>query len=132
MSVNKDLEIIKHNEPKQIWNQEDGDFYLLFVPEMWDIVIQTAERMAAEIEHLNTLLNEESIRANVLERCVEEREAEIACLKDELEKRPQVVRCVECSKHKQPSCPWHRALIMSDPNEAFCSYGKRSESEEGK
>jgi len=49
---NQDLDIIITNEPKEIWDQEDGDFYLLFVPEKWDEVIAAAIRMAKEIHDL--------------------------------------------------------------------------------
>ena len=66
--MDKNLEIIKNNEPKQVWDQEDGDFYLLFVPEMWDQVIVAAERMANEI----------------------------ARLKAELKNKPDIVKCGEC------------------------------------
>jgi len=43
---NQDLDIIIANEPKETWDQEDGDFYLLFVPEKWDEVVAAAIRMA--------------------------------------------------------------------------------------
>ena len=71
-------------------------------------------KLKAEVERLNTLLNEEIIRANVLERCVEEREAEIARLKAELEKRLKVVRCVECKVLEDD--------IESDESGGFCHY----------
>lgn len=59
--MDKNLEIIKNNEPKQVWDQEDGDFYLLFVPEMWDQVIIAAERMANEIAKLKEQLKQAEI-----------------------------------------------------------------------
>lgn len=95
-------------------------------------------KLKAEVERLNTSLNEESIRANVLERCVEERENEIARLKAELEKRPEVVYCEGCIYKNQ--CKAAVIFQESTPKMEgpfkfyylkFCSFGQRK-SEEGK
>jgi len=51
--LQNDLEIIKENKPMQVWDlPEENDFYLLFVPEMWDKVMLVATRMANRIAEL--------------------------------------------------------------------------------
>jgi len=110
------------------------------VKEVWAI----AERMAAEIERLETadVLSDEVALKNT--KYIEELEAEITQLKAELEKRPEVVRCGECKKKDLGfTCPLICAnavikaktktenFIVFDDND-FCSAGQRRESEEGK
>lgn len=87
------------------------------------------DRLKAENQRLQAIV-ENDVHHYPIQMEIENAKITINALKAELAKRPEVVRCGECSKHKQPSCPWHRALIMNDPNEAFCSYGQRRESEE--
>jgi len=103
------------------------------VKEVWAI----AERMAEEIEAANDLKNYWNNAYNDL---IKENDA----LKDELEKRPEVVRCGECKKKDLGfTCPLACAnavieaktktknFILFDDND-FCSAGQRRESEEEK
>lgn len=148
--MNDYLKQIKDNEPKQIWPQEDGDFYLLFMPESWDIVLANAECMMKEIERLRKFedetkyhndvianLNQDLIKAEKdkeynAELC-NEKDKEIARLKAELEK---IVRCGECKNWKQTyvdpelgECPFRAS--GNSFSMMFCWNGQRK-SEEGK
>ncbi len=61
--MNDYLKQIKDNKPMEVWDQEDGDFYLLFVPVLWDVVMANAEAMADENERLKEKLSEARVSA---------------------------------------------------------------------
>jgi hypothetical protein len=98
---------------------------------------EAAERMAAEITQTKNV-------AHDFEIGFEDAQKEIARIKAELEKRPEVVRCGECKKKDLGfTCPLVCAnavikaktkvenFILFVDND-FCSAGQRRESEEGK
>lgn len=152
--MNKDLEEIKDNlNILKGYTSNEAD-------ELLDISIAVAERMAAEIEALKSqYLEPAGVEYNDLEEMFDEKHidrdgpdmvlvptshwnkiqtafyvgrTQMLDFKDELEKRPEVVRCVEC-KHKE----WCRKSINKDGHGdmcplSFCSAGQRRESEEGK
>lgn len=112
MSENKDLEIIKQNEPYRRIDFED--YKVGFDSIKWRAVIEAAERMVAEI----------------------------ARLKAELEKRPEIITCGECKLRGTDNC-WLAEIDDTDDeyetfwepqtdDNDFCSHGQRRESEEGK
>jgi hypothetical protein len=96
---------------------------------------EAAECMAREIERFETadVLSDEVALKNT--KYIEELEAEITQLKAELEKRPKVVRCVECkvleddieSDESGGFCHYIRKYCSP---EDFCSHAQHKESEE--
>jgi len=89
---NQDLDIIIANEPKEIWDKEDGDFYLLFVPEKWDEVIAAAIRMAiinqGLVKDLAKVEEDKEYNANLYK----EKDKEIDRLRDELSINDDFIR----------------------------------------
>lgn len=133
--MNKDLEIIKQNEPYRRIDFED--YKVGFDSIKWRAVIEAAERMAEEIEAANDLKNYWNNAYNDL---IKENDA----LKSELEKRPEVVRCGECESWN-PIEPLENNYSLIKPQgpcmirkdntyfyeDDFCSRGQRK-SEVGK
>ena len=128
MSENKDLEIIK-KELHSVTGIGSSER-----------IEKAAERMAAEIRRLKT---QGKVACELFDE-LKILQKENFDLKDELEKRPEVVRCGECKKKDLGfTCPLACAnavieaktktknFILFDDND-FCSAGQRGESEEGK
>lgn len=113
--MNKDLEKIKENAILLLQLDPECSEACDLMDECQKEIIVAAERMATYIEHQKKMINNLGV--------------EIARLKAELEKRPEVVRCGEC-KHKE----WCRKSINKDGHGdmcplSFCSAGQRRESE---
>lgn len=121
MNENKDLKTIKECIHQIRWSDADGEY---------DMIIDAAERMAAEIERLETadVLSDEVALKNT--KYIEELEAEITQLKAELEKRPEI-SCENCKYQTKSQICYKTGLFIID-QKFICSYGQRRESEEGK
>lgn len=135
MSENKDLKTIDDALNSGVLNTND---FFEFDSATVEIIFGAAERMAAEIEKKEKIIQDQFNIINryqatimpMVDKNYEDFQREIARLKAELEKRPEVVRCVEC-KHKE----WCRKSINKDGHGdmcplSFCSAGQSRESEE--
>lgn len=120
MSENKDLEIIKECIHQIRWSDAEGEY---------DEVIEAASRMAAENKQYKEITERLAASGNNLGMALIELKTEIARLKAELAKRPEVVRCGECKEYE-----WCRKSINKDGHGdmcplSYCSAGVRRESE---
>ena len=136
--MNKDLEIKKLCNAIRNYAECELDYGTLKTLKM---IEDSASRMAAEnAEHQKWYEINHEAHCDVMNKYNEaladitELKKEIACLKAELEKRPEIIRCGECDN-----------LIINDDGKYcgiaidakrtcndFCSRGQRRESEEGK
>ncbi len=134
--MNNNLEIIK-NFAEEIGTNFYNDEELVEVRRQ---IILAAERMAAEIEKKEKIIQDQFNIINryqatimpMVDKNYEDFQREIARIKAELEKRPDVVRCGECDFKE-----WCRKSINKDGHGdmcplSFCSHGQRRESEEEK
>lgn len=119
-----DLEIIK-NEVKNFGEQS--------IQTSLDIIVTTAERMAAEIERLKEEVNERQVIYYIVLKESKQYRNEAVCLKAELRK---IVRCGECKNWKQTyvdpelgECPFRSS--GNSFSMMFCWNGQRK-SEVGK
>lgn len=124
--MNKDLEIIKEQINLKGQHCQSPRY------DPVSIILAAAERMAAEIEkaYIAVRLNVEDKERGAIK--IERLEHEIACLKDELAKGQELLRCGGC-KYYVPNENFCNAGLLGKVSPFdFCFRGQRRESEEGK